>query len=178
MKIDKILDFSKKVGNLKKLNRSGWVRHNVSNPESVAAHSFRSALLALVLSKEKKVKRDRVVFLVLVHDLAESIVGDITPFEGISKEEKHNKEHKAMKSISGEIESPEILNLFEEYLDGTTPESLIAKEIDNFELMLQAYEYELEQKINLEEFWDYSKNYNFDFFKEEFEDLLKKRKSR
>ena len=34
----------------------------------------------------------RCIKLALVHDMAESIVGDLTPHDGISKEEKHNRE--------------------------------------------------------------------------------------
>lgn len=40
----------------------------------------------------------------LVHDLAESLVGDITPYCGISKEEKKKKELEAMQEIANLIE--------------------------------------------------------------------------
>lgn len=40
-------------------------------------------------------------FTALIHDLAECIVGDLTPHCGVSPEEKHRREDEAMKTISG-----------------------------------------------------------------------------
>lgn len=38
--------------------------------------------------RDSRVDRDRLMKICLVHDLAESVVGDITPFDGVTKEEK------------------------------------------------------------------------------------------
>lgn len=59
----------------------------------------------------------------LVHDLAESLVGDITPYCGVSKEEKRIRENKAIREIVQLLEdnqttANEILDLFEEFEDG------------------------------------------------------------
>lgn len=53
-------------------------------------------------------------FLALVHDLAESLVGDITPYCGISKEDKKAKEMSAMQEIAKLIEprGERLLELF------------------------------------------------------------------
>lgn len=51
----------------------------------------------------------------LVHDLAESIVGDITPYCGVSKEEKKMREMNAMREIAKLIEprGERLMELFE-----------------------------------------------------------------
>ena len=55
------------------------------------------ALLPLVLPKPSPdIDRDRCIQLCLVHDLAESLVGDITPFDGVSRAEKRTRESSAM----------------------------------------------------------------------------------
>ena len=72
----------------------------------MADHSYRAAVLALVLpsrsdavpnelsstSSQTPLNRDRCVKMALVHDLAESLVGDISPDCGVSKDEKHRRE--------------------------------------------------------------------------------------
>lgn len=51
----------------------------------------------------------------LVHDLAESIVGDITPYCGVSKEDKKLREMNAMRDIAKLIEprGDHLMELFE-----------------------------------------------------------------
>src|SRR3954454_20843223 len=93
--------FLAQVGRLKTLKRAGWVRRGVSDPESVADHSFRAAVLAMLLGTDLGVDRDRLVRLLLVHDLAESDpdVGDITPFDGVGPDEKRRRETTAMERL-------------------------------------------------------------------------------
>lgn len=58
---------------------------------------------------------DRVMRISLVHDMAESIVGDLTPHCGVSNEEKHEREVAAMEHFSklvGEKAGNEMFNLF------------------------------------------------------------------
>ncbi|VDP65778.1 unnamed protein product [Schistosoma mattheei] len=75
----------------------------------------------------------------IVHDLAECIVGDITPHCGVSKEEKLSREKDAMKQlcelISGE-NSAEIMSLWKEYADQQTPEAVICKDFDKYVILL------------------------------------------
>lgn len=43
---------------------------------------------------------NRCMELAIVHDMAECIVGDITPICGISQEEKHRREEEAMERLA------------------------------------------------------------------------------
>ena len=45
------------------------------------------SMLVFMLA-DPTVNKDRLVKVCLVHDLAEAVVGDITPHQGVSKEEK------------------------------------------------------------------------------------------
>ena len=64
---------------LKHLPRSGWLRHQINNPETVAAHSWNMAMMALKLAQtEKGYDFDKVIRLSLCHDMGESVIGDIT----------------------------------------------------------------------------------------------------
>ena len=68
---------------LKQLSRTGWVRSGVENPESVAAHSWGMAVLALRLAP-KELDTEKILSLCLVHDLPEVRVGDLTPHDDTS----------------------------------------------------------------------------------------------
>ncbi|XP_076359876.1 5'-deoxynucleotidase HDDC2 isoform X5 [Tachypleus tridentatus] len=106
--------------------------------------------------------RSRCIKMALVHDMAECIVGDITPWCGISKEEKHQQERDAMDKLcklAGDQTGQEILELWEEYSQQTTAESKAVKDLDKFDMLLQAFEYEklLKSPKKLQNFFDNNK---------------------
>ena len=129
---------------LKQLSRTGWVRSGVENPESVAAHSWGMAVLALRLAP-KELNLERVLSLCLVHDLPEVRIGDLTPYDDTSN--KAELEHKAMSDMA-----PQWLSLFNEYEAGETAEAKFVKQIDKLDMGLQAIMYQTKQDIVLEEF--------------------------
>lgn len=53
------------------------------------------AMLAFAV-RDSNVNRDRLMKVCMVHDLAEAVVGDITPYDGVSKEEK-----RALEEVGG-----------------------------------------------------------------------------
>lgn len=82
--MEDIIDFLTEVGKLKKMPRRGWVINRIKNPESIADHSFRAALLSWVLAKRKKgMNIERLLKIALVHDLCEVYAGDITPYDSV-----------------------------------------------------------------------------------------------
>jgi 5'-deoxynucleotidase YfbR-like HD superfamily hydrolase len=150
--MNELLSFLSQVGRLKDLPRAGWVRKGIPDPESVADHSFRTAVLALALAKEMGVDPDRLLRLVIVHDLPESDpdVGDITPFCGVDRDEKRRRERAAMERLCAGM--PELLACWLEYDEGNTPEAQAAHELDALEMALQAREYEARHGVDLSEF--------------------------
>ncbi|CAH8612936.1 unnamed protein product [Schistosoma intercalatum] len=144
-----VLRFLLLCGKLKRTVRAGWTRYNINSPESVSDHMYRMALMATVIPTNERgnLNTDRLLKMAIVHDLAECIVGDITPHCGVSKEEKLSREKDAMKQLCeliSEENSAEIMSLWKEYVDQQTPEAVICKDFDKFEMLLQAYEYEHE----------------------------------
>ena len=137
---DQLLDYLA----LKQLPRTGWVRSNVESPESVAAHSWGMAILALRLAP-KDIDLTKVLSMCLVHDLPEVKVGDLTPHDDVSN--KAELEHSAMKELA-----PDWLALFEEYEAGESREARFVKQIDKLDMGLQAMLYQNEQGLDLAEF--------------------------
>mmetsp|Transcript_40552 Transcript_40552/g.96353 ORF Transcript_40552/g.96353 Transcript_40552/m.96353 type:complete len:201 (+) Transcript_40552:96-698(+) len=148
-----ILDLLLLAQALKTTKRTGWVRHEVSQPESIADHMYRMGIMSLIACPGE-VDRERCIKMSLVHDLAEAIVGDIPPVAGISKEEKADalKQIKAMLGDNTAVAS-EIEELFHEYEAGETAEAVLVKDFDKLEMILQASEYEEAQQMDLEPFF-------------------------
>ncbi|WBW74654.1 GMP 5'-nucleotidase [Schizosaccharomyces osmophilus] len=143
-----ILPFLETISKLKSTPRTGWLYHGIEAPESIADHMHRMGILTL-LCNDPAINKDRCVKIAIVHDLAESIVGDITPHENVSKEEKHRLEMEAMNKITKEIlpsnlamNAEEIRELFLEYEHASTSEAKFVKDIDKFEMLAQMFEYE------------------------------------
>ncbi|KAK3291068.1 uncharacterized protein B0H64DRAFT_331254 [Chaetomium fimeti] len=138
------LPFLHLMQQLKHLPRTGWLR-TVENPESVASHSFRLALMGLFAPE---LDRSKCMFLGLYHDLAESVVGDIPTYAGVLKEQKHKLERSGFEYIDSLVKpydpklAKEIMEAWLDYEEGRTPEGRWMKEMDKFECLVQAYEYE------------------------------------
>lgn len=155
MSMESYTDFIRQAGNLKTLERAGWVRRDITKPESVADHSYRNAILALILPLDEHIDRMKLVKMMLVHDLPESdpTVGDITLHDGISHDEKLRRESEAMQKLCALIPGgQELHSLWEEYAQNTTPEAQIAHELDKIECAIQAQEYHKSQAMDPEEF--------------------------
>ncbi len=69
MEISNLIKFAKIVGKLKRLKRTGWVKNNIIDPESVAEHSFRLAVLTMVLAPKVGVDQLKTTKMALIHDL-------------------------------------------------------------------------------------------------------------
>ena len=90
--VDKIVEFFESVNNLKWIERRGWVaKVNVKEPESVADHCYLTALVCMVLADLKGLNTGKAVRMALMHDLAESMIGDYMP-EEISSAKKQEEE--------------------------------------------------------------------------------------
>lgn len=82
--------------------RSGWDgKHwNVSKErvESIAEHVYGTCILAISLDSEFECHIDlnKVIKMLVIHELGEVVIGDITPFDNVSKEEKLRIEHEAV----------------------------------------------------------------------------------
>jgi putative hydrolase of HD superfamily len=90
----------------------------------------------------------------LIHDMAESLVGDITPVDPVSKEEKSRREsetmdyicHSLLGKFSGGLNGKMVREIWQEYEDDRTPEAGFVHDVDKIELLLQMVEYERSSK--------------------------------
>ncbi|KDN35067.1 hypothetical protein RSAG8_11905, partial [Rhizoctonia solani AG-8 WAC10335] len=148
---------------LKTQKRTGWIKFEIPGPESIADHMHRMSILALCTS-DTSLDVSKCVMMAVVHDLAEAVVGDIAPWESISKAEKVQREREGMTSMLSDMlhDSPgaiRIKELWEEYEEQTTPEAKFVKDLDRLEMALQAAEYERsfpDEPNKLESFFDSS----------------------
>lgn len=123
---------------LKAVDRAGWLRVGVPRPESVAAHSWGMALLAL-LDCPEELDRERVLALCIVHDLPEVRVGDITPHDGLSKAAKAAREAAAADALLAA--HPALRALVAEYAAGESAEARYVRALDKVDMALQAEVY-------------------------------------
>lgn len=142
-----ILKFYKTTYKLKTLIRSGWKSWNVQAEriESVAEHIYGTQMLAIALNSQFKLnlKIEHVCFLIAIHELGECIIGDITPFDKISKQQKHEREVEAVKAVLSDLySSTEIFNAFCEFENATTKEGHFARLCDKLEANLQCKMYD------------------------------------
>ena len=158
-----ILDFFKTAVNLKNIARQGWIdKLSIENPESVADHSYSMAIIGMVISDLENYDSEKMLKMILLHDLAESNIGDYTPNQ-ISKENKIKIENKAYDEIINAL--PDTIKLqyaqiWEEYQKQESPESKIVHQIDKLEMALQAKMYQKEgsSKEAIESFFKSAEN--------------------
>ena len=113
-------------------------------PESVAEHCYSMTTIAMVLSDIQNLDTNKIIKMSLLHDLAESIIGDLTSDE-ISKKEKKLLENKTMEQIFTNLPSSlsnNYLRLWKEYTNYKTKESVFLHEIDKLEMAIQAKIYQ------------------------------------
>lgn len=134
---------------LKNLIRKGWdeTHWNITaeRRESVAEHVFGTCILAITMKNRTKsnINLDKVLKMLIIHELGEVLIGDITQFQNVTKEEKKEKELKAVKEITKSLpNSEEIVNLYIEFDDGQTEDAKFAYQCDKLEADLQSKYYQ------------------------------------
>lgn len=145
---------------LKGLYRQGWLKRDVpeSRAESVGDHSFGTALLVLLTAGRPPfadVDRDKCLRMALVHELGEVYAGDITPVDGVSKEEKYRRERDAFLAVTAGLpDADELLALWEEFEAGESPEAKLLRRLDRLEMGIQAALLKAEGYDRMDEFLD------------------------
>lgn len=146
MDTDGIIDFIAEAGRLKRLPRTGWVESGVPDPESVADHSFRVALIAMILVDKQKLDTLKAVRMALLHDLAEGEIGDLTPIQKETDEAGFKRrEDEAMDRVLSKLPTDiraTYSSAWREFSEGKTPEARLVKDCDKLEMVMQASEYE------------------------------------
>lgn len=113
---------------------------------------YRMSIITMIAPPSLSSRLDipRCTKMALVHDMAESLVGDLTPVDNVPKIEKNRREAETMdyicKNLLGKVDGGEngasIREIWQEYENGETPESQFVHDVDKVELILQMVEYE------------------------------------
>ena len=173
------LDLVLEIGVLKKVQRTGWILKGIKDVESVAEHSWRVAMLGLLLGEDLGLNKLKLIKMSLIHDLGEVLTGDVKWEQGArvigSQVKKHQDEAKAIQKMFADNPSfKEHVTLWNEFNEQKTKEAKIVKELDKLEMAIQAFEYQKEgyPPELLEEFWENAEKYLKDGkFKEYFKFL-------
>ncbi|GAB7351167.1 hypothetical protein MBLNU459_g1617t1 [Dothideomycetes sp. NU459] len=172
---------------LKTTKREGWRRFGIGHGESISDHMYRMAILTMMApaSLTSKINVMHCTRMALIHDMAEALVGDITPVDGVPKSEKNRREAETMDyickgllgKVGGGLSGEEIRKVWQEYEDSETLDSHYVHDIDKMELLLQMMEYERshEGRIDLGEFSWVAQKIVLPEVKSWCDDLLKER---
>lgn len=182
---EKIIEFAKIVGKLKKVERTGWVTTaKIQNPESVAEHSYRAAVMGMLISDIKKLDTEKVVRMLLLHDIAEVIIGDwdLSAKKKLGIENKNRKEKEAFEKIMQMLpqsQREEYAKIWKEFEERKTEEAKIVYQVEKLEMIVQALEYieEGHDKEKLESFFKNEKEKFIDKNMKTLFEILEKRKN-
>jgi len=145
--LEKIFDFLHKIENLKSTLR--YNKTTSGRNESSAEHSWRLALITLIIADELRLSIDvnRAIKIALVHDLPEALTGDIDAIliaEGkYPEDEKEKQEIEAIINLQKtlpEVIGKQISDLWHEYNDCKTKEAKFVKALDKIETLTQLAE--------------------------------------
>ena len=152
--LDATIQFFLTAGECKATLRQGWLEHGIRAPESVAAHMHRMALMCL-MCPDPALDKSRMAAMALCHDVAEAIVGDVSPRMNVPKPLKEAEERAAMTSMAALVpaEGGALHALWEEFEAGQTPEAAFVKDMDALDMVVQAYRYETTDGKDLSTFF-------------------------
>ena len=170
---EKIIDFLIEANKLKDVKRTGWVAVKIRYPESDAAHVYMVALMASLLSKKLKVNKEKLIDMILIHELNEVYTGDIgTKPDGfrytLDKKgrmkkftgDKKKLEERGMKKVLSKLPQSmrkRYYKLWREFEENETNEAKAAHGLDRLDHAILSVLYKKRTKRNLEGFLEVEK---------------------
>ena len=160
---DRLIDLWLEAATLKRMPRTGWAMRGVACVESVAEHSFGTALVALALADAlaaeglaEPLDLEQVLVMALLHDLAEVRLTDLpaTAVRLIPPEVKSQAEAAAMAELLAPLPGGgRLAALWQAFEDRSSPEGWLVRDADKLEMMVQCLRYEQAGSRGLDEFW-------------------------
>ena len=153
-KIENLLKFYLLATELKDKIRSGWKVWNIDRKrvESIAEHIYGTCILAIGIDSEFDLNIDiyKVVMMLVLHEIEEVKIGDLTPFDNVTKEEKRKMGKKAVEEVFSTLSKKNsYIELIEEFEERKTRESIFAKMCDKLEADIQCKLYCEENSIDM-----------------------------
>src|SRR3989344_5563816 len=137
------LNFFGEAGLLKRVHRSGWWVAGIENPETVAEHSFRCAVIAYYIAHCEDADPFKAVTMALFNDIHEARINDLHKMGHYYidfKDAERRVFRDQMKNLDTGLRT-ELSRLRREYDEQKTRESITARDADILECLLQAKEY-------------------------------------
>jgi putative hydrolase of HD superfamily len=150
MDMSSIAKYLYEIGQLK---RSGWWMAGISDPESVAEHSYRTAILGYILASLEGADPMKTAMMCLFHDTGEARIGDL---HRVAKRYINVGEREEV-ALSEQVErlpqsiAEQVVALFHDYEERTSPEALVARDADLLECLIQAREYQAQGYRDVQE---------------------------
>ncbi len=152
------MSFIFEAGVLKRAARTGWWFAGVEHPESIAGHSFRTALIGMMLAAMEGADPARVSMLCVLHDTQETRITDIPH---IAKRYLTAVPNTAVTADQVAACPPAVSNVITdavaEYEAGETLEAVVARDADKLECLVQAVEYSHQGIGNVQRWIDSSR---------------------
>ena len=139
----KLLDFITEAGMLKRVRRSGWWVLGIKDSETVAEHSFRCAVIGYIIARMEVVNPYKVLLMTVFNDIHEARLNDLHKMSQryIKLKEAEDKAfYEQVKTLPNVIKS-ELMDMRKDYNKQNTKESIIARDADILECLIQAKEY-------------------------------------
>ncbi|MCK4462979.1 MAG: HD domain-containing protein [Candidatus Omnitrophica bacterium] len=144
LSVNAIANFISEAGLLKRTKRSGWSVLGIKDAESVADHSFRCAVIGFFLAQTEKASTYKVLLMTLFNDIHEARIGDLHKMAQryIDSEKAEDKSFdEQVSALPGGIKKV-LKGVRKEYKAQNTKESIIARDADILECLIQAKEYQ------------------------------------
>ena len=168
-RIQGFIYFLNDIEKLKSTTRHSWT--SSGRQESVPEHSWRMAIMAIILKDEfPNVNITKVVEICLIHDFSEIYDGDMPSFKKTIGHEKKEKIaiHKVTNPLPDKTQN-KIIGLWQEFEECNTPEAQLANALDKLEAVIQHNEADLSTWLPLE--YDLNKTYGQEHC--EYNDFMK-----
>lgn len=140
---------------LKTVERAGWTLASINSErcESVAEHSYGSVISAILISQYllgsgSDINIEKIAIMAAFHDIQESVTGDIArTAENMQDQDFLRKKEQLEKTTATRILQREFtdrfLNIWNEYIDGSTLEARVVRGADILDMVLHARQLEL-----------------------------------
>src|ERR1039457_1977191 len=137
------LNFFAEAGLLKRVKRSGWWVAGIKDPETVAEHCFRCAIIGFYLAYSEGVDPYKVVTQTLFNDIHEARINDLHKM-GHHYIDFRNAEQKAFADQIADLDTKvksALQAMRKDYEHQLSKESIVARDADILECLIQAKEY-------------------------------------
>jgi putative hydrolase of HD superfamily len=143
MELNDIAKYLYEIGQLKRVKRSGWWMAGITDPESIAEHSMRTAVLGYILASLAGADPMKTATMCLFHDTAEARIGDLHRMAKRYVDVEESEERATQEQVSRlpDTIAKSIFSLIQDYEGRLSLEGQLASDADKLECLIQAREY-------------------------------------